>query len=114
MTSDRPAHRARPAQPGDGARFKGRGFIQLTGRANYAAIGRAVGVDLLSDPEQANNPVTAAKILAAFMKRCEVAMRRSLAAGDLAAARRLVNGGSHGLDQFTTAYRALDASLPGE
>lgn len=37
-------------QPGDGRRFKGRGFIQLTGRANYAAYGAAIGRDLLTDP----------------------------------------------------------------
>ena len=33
-------------QPGDGARFKGRGFVQLTGRYNYAKYGPVVGVDL--------------------------------------------------------------------
>ena len=37
-------------EPGDGMHFKGRGFIQLTGRANYKAYGDAIGRDLLSDP----------------------------------------------------------------
>jgi putative chitinase len=37
-------------QPGDGKRFKGRGPIQLTGRVNYAAAGRALGMDLVSNP----------------------------------------------------------------
>ena len=37
------------AQPGDGPRFKGRGLIQLTGRVNYAAYGRSIGVDLTAD-----------------------------------------------------------------
>jgi putative chitinase len=38
-------------QPGDGKRYKGRGPIQLTGRANYRAFGRAIGIDCEAHPE---------------------------------------------------------------
>jgi len=38
-------------QKGDGPRYKGRGFIQLTGRANYQKYGDTIGVDLISHPE---------------------------------------------------------------
>ncbi len=38
-------------QPGDGVRFKGRGLIQLTGRANYAAFAQACGQDVLTNPD---------------------------------------------------------------
>jgi putative chitinase len=40
-------------QPGDGARFHGRGYVQLTGRANYTKAKKLTGVDLISEPERA-------------------------------------------------------------
>ena len=42
--------------PGDGVRFKGRGWIQLTGRHNYRQAGKAIGVDLEASPELAASP----------------------------------------------------------
>ena len=88
----------------DGYDFRGRGYVQLTGRANYARIGQAIGVDLEADPSAACDPVHAGRILAAFIKSREVRIKEALADGDLRAARRLVNGGSHGLDRFVDAY----------
>lgn len=90
---------------GDGAKFKGRGYVQLTGRANYAEFGPKVDTDLITEPERANEPQLAAKILAAFIAAKEIAIKQALQDDDLARARRLVNGGSHGLDRFTDAYR---------
>jgi peptidoglycan L-alanyl-D-glutamate endopeptidase CwlK len=90
--------------PPDGARFKGRGFIQLTGRKNYKLYGALLGYDLIGNPELANTPQPAAQILAAYLKRNEPSIRSALASGDLAAARRVVNGGLNGLDGFRAAY----------
>jgi len=47
--------------PPDGARYKGRGFIQLTGRANYRRYGARLGQPLEESPELANVPWTAAR-----------------------------------------------------
>ena len=98
--------------PGDGAAFRGRGFVQLTGRDNYRRIGAKIGVDIVKTPELANDPDTAAKILAAFLKGQETRIRKVLAMDDLATARRLVNGGSHGLERFKLAFSTGDQMLP--
>jgi peptidoglycan L-alanyl-D-glutamate endopeptidase CwlK len=92
--------------PTDGADFRGRGYVQLTGRANYTKFGPIVGVpDLVTNPDRANDPNIAAAILAAFVQSQRTAIAAALAANNLAAARRLVNGGSNGLDRFTSAYQ---------
>jgi putative chitinase len=97
-------------QAGDGERYRGRGFIQLTGKANYREHGNAIGLGdaLLTAPERANEPVVAAALLASFLRTKERAIKEALLVGNLAQARRLVNGGSHGLDRFTDCYRRGD------
>jgi predicted chitinase len=47
---------------GDGLRYKGRGFIQITGRDNYRKAGKALGIDLENNPKWASDPKIAAKI----------------------------------------------------
>ena len=49
--------------PGDGYLFRGRGFVQLTGRANYAKASKKLGVDLVGNPDAALDAKTAARIL---------------------------------------------------
>ena len=90
--------------PPDGASFRGRGFVQLTGRANYTQFAHEINQPLVANPDLAASPAIAAQLLACFLAHKESAIRHALAANDLAAARRLVNGGTHGLDRFTAAY----------
>ena len=99
--------------PPDGEQFRGRGFIQLTGRVNYQSCGKLIGLDdqLTKKPELANDPKIAAQLLAAFLKGKERQIKEALLDNDLRTARRLVNGGSHGLDRFSDAYTRGDALL---
>jgi predicted chitinase/LysM repeat protein len=53
-------------QAGDGVRFKGRGPIQLTGRSNYEAAGRDLGLDLVNNPAQAADPEVGFRIATWF------------------------------------------------
>jgi putative chitinase len=91
--------------PPDGERFRGRGFIQLTGRDNYTRYSKEIGDDLVASPDDANNPTIAAKLLARFLADRENPIRTALANNDLQTARRLVNGGTNGLDRFTDAFQ---------
>lgn len=92
--------------PPDGANFKGRGYIQLTGRSNYQIHGAAIGLgnQLVTNPALANQPDIAGKLLASFLKSKDAQIRNALAQGDLKTARTLVNGGTHGLPEFTQAF----------
>ena len=92
----------------DGELYKGRGFIQLTGKANYEKYGKIIAVDLIKNPEAANEPETAAKLLALFLKDKERKIKEALLDKNYKQARKLVNGGSHGLANFTDAYKIGD------
>ena len=53
---------------GDGALFHGRGYVQVTGRRNYAKAKALTGVDLLAEPDRAKNPELAYEIAIQGMK----------------------------------------------
>jgi peptidoglycan L-alanyl-D-glutamate endopeptidase CwlK len=91
--------------PPDGASFCGRGFVQLTGRNNYTHYATEITQDLVNNPALANDPTIAAQLLAHFLNDQEDAIRQALADNDMATARKLVNGGSNGLDNFTSAFQ---------
>ncbi len=88
-------------EPGDGDRFKGRGFVQLTGRDNYTHLGNSIGLELDKLPFLANCPEVAAVLLVQFLKNQEAPIVAALAQRDEKQARKLVNGGVHGLDRFS-------------
>jgi predicted chitinase/LysM repeat protein len=81
-------------QPGDGVRFKGRGPIQLTGRANYIAAGRALGIDLVNNPTRAADPDVGFRIATWYWQTHNL---NSMAdAGNFDGITRAINGGYNG------------------
>lgn len=85
--------------PGDGARYCGRGYVQLTGRANYAKAEAALGVPLVADPDLALNPDIASKIMRRGMqegwftgKSLSTYLPRVADIHNFTNARRIING----------------------
>ena len=101
-------------QTGDGPRFRGRGLIQLTGRANYAEFGRSLGreSEIVADPDcVARDPELCVKAAGWYWARREL---NSLAdADDLTQITRRVNGGLNGLEDRRRLYKRAIALLRG-
>jgi len=108
------------AKPGDGVLFYGRGYVQLTWRANYLRMGRKLGIDLVADPERAREPGVAAAIMYFGMRDGDFTGKRLAdyfqpGRYDWVNARRIINGvdkaeeiGQYGR-QFFEAFRAAAA-----
>lgn len=95
--------------PGDGRRFRGRGVIQLTGRANYREFGAALGAPLEAQPDLAASFPIAALTAAEYWKRRDINRHADL--DDIVKTTRDVNGGKNGLkdrqDRLARAKAAL-------
>lgn len=94
--------------PGDGVRFKGRGYLQITGRTNYAAVSHAFGVDFLASPSKLAAPKYAALASAWWWKThgCN-----ELADRDFVELTERINGGTNGLADRKALYaRAREVS----
>lgn len=91
-------------QAGDGYLFRGRGYVQLTGRANYTRDGQLLGIDLLSDPDQALRPDVAYRIAARGMRDGWFTGRKLAdyiptgGTPNFVLARKIINGQDHAED----------------
>lgn len=83
-------------QPGDGRRYKGRGPIQLTGRANYRAFGREVGIDFEAHPEIVAYPSIGLMAAVRYWNSRDLNVKAD--ADDLIGITKAINGGQNGLD----------------
>lgn len=101
-------------QPGDGRRYKGRGPIQLTGRANYRAAGRALGLNLEENPYQAARPPVGFRIAGWYWRSRDL---NALADGEnFREITRRINGGYNGwadrVERLQRARKVASLLLP--
>ena len=96
-------------EPGDGKRYKGRGPMQLTGRANYRKAGEALGLDLEQKPEIVAQPEIGCQVAGWFWQTHKL---NALAdADDVQRSTRRINGGLNGLKQREAYYRSANEVL---
>lgn len=91
--------------PGDGWKYRGRGYFMTTGRANYEELGALIGVDLVADPDQLSDPEVAAKAAAMQFGRLPDT-------SSVTTAYRRINGGMAGVSDLQAIYQALSPTAP--
>jgi len=97
-------------ESGDGSRFRGRGLIQITGRANYACCSKALGIDFTESPELLEEPGAAAVSAAWFW--ASHGLNQLADAGDFRRITKKINGGYNGLEERIALYdKALEVLL---
>lgn len=97
---------------GDGWRYRGRGLVQITGKDNYAKVGRLVGVDLVANPDASLDLHIAAKALIYGIRDGIYTGKKAsdYLPGDYAHARRIING-TFEAQKYAGYARAFDAAL---
>jgi len=91
--------------PGDGVRYHGRGFIQLTGRENYRKVGNAIGLPLEEKPELAERPDVAAKVAVWYWQNRVAPRVKNFS--DTQASTRPINAGLHGIEDRVIKFNAI-------
>ena len=98
-------------QPGDGARFRGRGLIQITGRANYEQLRVALGLDCVAHPEILEDPHNAARVSGWFWKGRGLNELADGGTVNFTKITRRINGGTNGLADREMFYSRARAAL---
>ena len=87
---------------GDGQKYRGRGLIQITGRANYGACGEALGLDLINHPELLEKPQHACMSAAWFW--ASRGLNTLADAGSFSKITQRINGGQNGAADRQALY----------
>ena len=94
---------------GDGVRYKGRGLIQITGRANYQSLSNDLGVDFINEPEKLQSPRYA--VLSAFWFWDKKNLNKWADIPDFEKITRIINGGLNGYKDRLYLYELAKKTL---
>jgi putative chitinase len=94
---------------GDGAKYKGRGYIQITGKYNYEQAGKALGLDLVNKPELVEKPEVAAKVAVWYWKTRVANKVDSFK--DTSAVTKTINPGMKHLDQRKEKQQSFQIAM---
>lgn len=94
-------------KPGDGFKYRGRGYVQLTGRDNYTRAGRALGLDLVNNPDLAAKPDIAAKIALWFWKTRVAPRVGDFERADVKTVTHGINPAQRGAEQRAAYFRKV-------
>ncbi|AKL13283.1 TPA: glycoside hydrolase family 19 protein [Kluyvera intermedia] len=99
-------------QPGDGWKYRGRGLKQVTFRANYDACGKALGLDLVNNPDLLLLDQNAARSAGWFwsVNNCNSFADKD----DIVGLTKRINGGTNGLDDRKARYSVAKSVLVGK
>ncbi len=103
-------------QPGDGAKYRGRGYFGLTGRENYVRMSKSLKLPSLVDfPEDAKKPELALRIAVALLTERTSRLTAALDADDLVMASKIVRAGANPElhQKFAATYRQVIVKLAG-
>lgn len=95
-------------EPGDGWKYRGRGYIQLTGKSNYKMVGDTLGIDLVNNPDLVNStPEMAAKTTVAWWKNYipSLKLRAKAQMNDIRGVTKIINGG---LTNLSVRHKEVD------
>ena len=98
-------------QPGDGVKFKGRGAIQLTGRANYDRAGKSLGLDLTTYPDLVCYPSVGFSSTVWFWMANSLNTWSTSSQADFTTLTKKINGGTNGMDDRLSRWAAAKTTL---
>lgn len=96
-------------KPGDGAKYKGRGYIQLTGKYNYTKAGEALGLPLAEKPQLVEKPEVAAKVAVWFWK--ERVSNKAISYDNVKDVTKGINPGLKHLDQRSDKLKSFQVAM---